>query len=209
MNKSVPIKWILPAMLAGALGGCLNTRPSADSRQFYVLESGPASDKALSIEEVDSIVGLKPVRLPAYLRDPRIVVRKSQTEISHSEVIRWGEPLDLGLQRVICSNLDAALEDSVVIKAPWRREGVGYQINIRFNRCEVDTSGQVTTDAEWLCSKIDDPSKAFFGQGNITRTGPPPTDDPGGAIATLSKTIHELSLQIAESVRACINGTEI
>ena len=172
MNKSAPIKWILPVMLAGALGGCLNTSPVADSRQFYVLESGPASYETISIEEVDSIVGLKPIRLPAYLRDPRVVVRKSETEIGQSEVFRWGEPLGLGLQRVIRSNLDAALVDSVVIQAPWRREGVGYQINIRFNRCEVDTSGQVTTDAEWLCSNIDDPSKAVFGQGNISRTGP-------------------------------------
>jgi uncharacterized lipoprotein YmbA len=208
MNLSAPIKWTLPVMLAGALGGCLNTSPVTDSRRFFVLEPGPASYRSILAEAADTIVGLKPIMVPAYLRDTRIVVRQSETEIDYSEVIRWGEPLGLGLERVIRGNLDAALEDSIVIQAPWRREGVGYQVNVRFHRCEVDTSGQVITDAEWLCSKIDDPSKTVFGQGTITKTGPRPADDPDGAVTTLSTTIHELSLQIAESARACIDGIE-
>lgn len=208
MNLSVLIKWTLPVMLAGALGGCLNTSPVTDSRRFFVLEPGPASNKSISAEATGTIVGLKPIMVPAYLRDTRIVVRQSETEIGYSEVIRWGEPLDLGLGRVIRGHLDAALEDSIVIEAPWRREGVGYQVNIRFHRCEVDTSGRVTTDAEWLCLRIDDPSKAVFGQATITRTGPRPGNDPDGAVSTLSTTIHELGLQIAESVRTCIDGIE-
>jgi len=208
MNTSAPIKWVLPVMLAGVLGGCLNTSPVADNRRFFVIEPGPSSFEQTAVTNIDHRLGIKPILVPAYLRDYRIVVRQSSTEIGYSETVRWGEPISLGLLRVIRGSLDTALEDVLVAGAPWQRGDVDFEVSIRFQRCEVDISGLMVIDAEWLCSKVDDPTTVVFGQDHIDKQGPRPSEDPSGAVTTLSEAVHELSLQIAETVRACINGAK-
>jgi len=195
-------------MLAGVLGGCLNTSPVADNRRFFVIEPGPSSFEQTTVTDIGHKLGIKPIVVPAYLRDYRIVVRQSSTEIGYSEIVRWGEPIGLGLLRVIRGSLDTALEDALVVGAPWQRGDVDFDVSIRFQRCEVDTSGLVVIDAEWLCSKVDDSTTAVFGQNHIENQGPRPAEDPSGAVTALSKGVHELSLQIAETVRTCIEGAE-
>lgn len=208
MNTYVPHKWLLPVILAGALGGCLNTSPVADTRRFFVVEPGPSSYEQTTVTDIDHRLGIKPILVPAYLRDYRIVVRKSNTEIGYSETVRWGEPITLGLQRVIRDRLDTALEDVLVTRAPWQRGDVDFEVSIRFHRCEVDTSGLMVIDAEWLCSKVDDSAGAVFGQDHIENQGPRPFEDPGGAVTALSEAVHELSIQISKTARTCIDGTE-
>jgi len=139
MNMSAPIKWLLPVILASVSGGCLNTSPVADTRRFFVIESGPTSFEQTTIADIGHRLGLKPILLPAYLRDHRIVIRQSSTEVAYSEMVRWGEPITLGLQRVIRGNLDDALEDVLVVKAPWRRGEVDFEVSVRFQSCEVNS----------------------------------------------------------------------
>jgi len=208
MNTSAPIKWLLPVMLTGALGGCLNTSPVTDTRQFFVIESGPSPDSQIAAADIDHIVGLLPIQVPSYLRDNRIVVRKSETEITYSEVVRWGEPLGSGLQRVIRSDVDIAIGNIEVIASPWQRGDADFELIVRFHQCEVDSSGLAIADAEWHCSKADDPTTSIFGRGHIEKPGPAPQEDPAGAVTTFSAAIHELSLQIANTVRTCIDGTK-
>ena len=202
------LKSLIPVLLAGALGGCLNTSPVADSRRFFVIEPGLSSQGPGSTQEPVAVVGIKPVILPAYLRDNRIVVRKSANEIKYSETIRWGEPLDQGLMRAMRSNLDGALKNCLVIQAPWSLGDVDFEVSIRFRTCELDADGLATVDAEWICSSAKGPESPTYGQVHLEKTGPIPSSDPDGAVGILSKAVHELSLQIADTVRTCIDGAK-
>ena len=202
------LKILIPGLFAGALGGCLNTSPVSDSRRFFVIEPGLPSELQDSTRDVVAVVGIKPIILPAYLKDNRIVVRKSATEIKYSETIQWGEPLGQGLMRTTRTNLDGALKDCRVIQAPWSRGDVNFEISIRFRACEVDADGRATVDAEWSCSNAKGPEIPVYGQAHLEKTGPTLSIDPEGAVGTLSKAVHELSLQIVDTVRTCIDGTE-
>lgn len=201
-------KSLIPLLFAGVLGGCLNTTPATDSRRFFVIEPGPSPQREDSSLDVVAVVGIMPVIIPAYLRDNRIVVRQSATEIRYSEMIRWGEPLGQGLMRAMRSNLDGALEDCLVIQAPWSRGEVDFEVSIRFRACEIDTDGLATVDAEWICSNVRDPDNPIFGQAHLEKKGSMPSSDPEGAVGILSKAIHELSLQISDTVRTCIVGAK-
>jgi uncharacterized lipoprotein YmbA len=199
------LKSLVSFLIAGALGGCLNTSPVGDSRRFFVIEPGPVPQAQDSARDVVAVVGIKPVILPAYLRDKRIVVRSSATEIEYSETIRWGEPLDQGLMRATRSILDGTLENGLVILAPWSRGDVNFEVSIRFRACEVAADGMATVDAKWFCSDVKNPGSPVYGQARLEKTGPMPSSDPEGAISILSKAIHELSFQIADTVQTCID----
>ena len=65
------------------------------------------------------LVGVLPVFLPGYLDRPQVVTWTGPGELRIDEFLRWAEPLDAGVARVLGESLGTLLPSHRVIRAPW------------------------------------------------------------------------------------------
>ena len=97
--RALSLVFLLAAAAAGA--GCsLLPAPRPDPTRFFLL-AAEAGDGA----PARGAFVLRPVELPAYLRQPALVVRRGGNEVTFREAARWGEPLEQGVARVLGENL--------------------------------------------------------------------------------------------------------
>jgi uncharacterized lipoprotein YmbA len=79
------------------------------------------------------------------------VVRRGDNEIEFREFARWGEPLELGLARVVREELLATGVASAVFSSSFRHEHSerDYNLTIRVIACEGEATGNVVFRAIW------------------------------------------------------------
>jgi uncharacterized protein len=107
--------------------GCGLSR-NAPAQQHYVLGGGSepyiAAPAGESADSADAVIGLRPLRLAAYLETPFIVIRRAPHRVELSEFHRWGEELERGISRALGGHLAAGAPSWRVELAPW---GLGVQ----------------------------------------------------------------------------------
>jgi len=152
MNARAAFSACLLSAVSGLvlLSGCsLLPEPKPDPTRFYVLSTstdggGPAAAGAPSVH-------LKPIDLANYLRARPLIVRRGNNEIEFREFARWGEPLELGIGRVLREELLARGAASAVSAAGVRRDAapVDFQLAVRVLACEGAASGAVDFRSVW------------------------------------------------------------
>lgn len=133
-----------------ATAGCqLIPEARSDPTKFYVL-STPTTTAAPPRAD-GPVVHLKPIDLASYLRSRAIVVRRGNNEIEFREFARWGEPLELGLARVLREELLATGAANAVFSSNFRHEHGerDYNLTVRVVACEGEASGAVVFRAIW------------------------------------------------------------
>ena len=147
-----PRKKNFPGLGFAALGfllvaGC-NIIPEAqiDPTRFYVL-STPAAAAAPAVH-------LRPVALASYIKSKPMIVRRGDNEIEFREYARWGEPLELGIGRVLREELLARGAASAVLASGMRAVDVDYdyELTVRVLECEGSVTGTVLFRAVWELS---------------------------------------------------------
>lgn len=136
---------VLSALGAGLLfaGGCISVpipQAEKDPTRYYVLGGGGAPVAALPADA--PAVHLRPVEVASYLRAKPVVVRRGDHEIEFREFARWGEPLDVGVGRVLREELAAR----------GVRAGAaagGRALAVRVLACEGAADGTVIFRAVW------------------------------------------------------------
>ena len=94
---------LIPTIAGWAMAGCsLWPEAQTDPTRFYVLSTGAAAPTAQSGAPT---VQLRSVELASYLRARPVIVRRGNNEIEFREFARWGEPLELGIGRVLREEL--------------------------------------------------------------------------------------------------------
>jgi uncharacterized protein len=191
----------LTLMLALGGSGCFGLRPARDTTRHLLL-SAPVTDAPPSSAEgrTNLVVGLAPVRLPAYLETPWVALRVNDNEIRYSTVQRWGERLDQGVRRVLGVQLGRQLAPGRVETRAWAPDQVSLELTVILQHCESATDGRVVVEGEW---RIGRPSAAETRQGGAHRVelqGPPPEQDAAGAAAALSRALAEFATQIAATI---------
>lgn len=128
---------------AGAGAGCtLVPEARPDPSRHYVLAAaaGPVAPARATLL-------LRPVEIPAYLRQPALVVRRGEHEVALREAARWGEPLEQGLARVLGENLRRlGLEPAAAAGA---RAGDLPALSVRVLACEGTAAGGIAFRAVW------------------------------------------------------------
>lgn len=185
--------------LAPAFSGCLNLKPVADTGRYFLLTPLSGAPSALCARPA---VGIGRVEIPDYLRSKGIALRKSTNEIQYSDTLRWAEPLDKGIQRVIGANLSSLLGATNVSLSLWRRSDVQVEVYVAVLRLESDEHGQAVLEARWRVTRPGADIVLRAETSRITRQGPSFAENPDGATATLSQAIADLSHEIAEAVHA-------
>lgn len=102
------------------LPGCVNLKPVESTTRFYVLGAREHTDAPSLANKSSGIsVGLRRLRLAAYLDTPYIVLRHGANEVSFSENHRWGEDLEKAISRTVESHLATHEAIQRVDAAPW------------------------------------------------------------------------------------------
>jgi uncharacterized lipoprotein YmbA len=104
------------------------------------------------------VVHLREIELASYLRTRPIIVRRGENEIEFREFALWGEPLDLGLARVLREELLARGAASDVVTSSIRRtqetEAANRDLFVRVLACEGGAGGSVAFRAVWELKSV-------------------------------------------------------
>lgn len=149
------VAWMRAAGVSAALalGGCLSVpipQAEADPARFYVLSTTGAA-APVSPPEGAPGVHLQSVEVASYLRSRPMIVRRGNNEIQFREFARWGEPLELGVERVLREELLARGAASHVVTGGLRPPNMrfDYTASVRVLACEGGADGSVLFRAAW------------------------------------------------------------
>ena len=187
------------------LTGCFGfLKPVESTTRHFVLTPLPLEKEARVPGALG--VGLSQVRVPPYLFDTSLAVRKGTNEITYLTSVLWAERLDNGLQRVLAANLSTLLSSDQVRLSAWRSDEVSAEVHVSIQQFDVDTRGQGVLVAWWRILSPGGEKTLKTGETHLTRAGPSPETGPGGAVATLSELVADFSRQLAEAVKEVSGG---
>jgi uncharacterized protein len=179
--------------------------PQKDVSKFYLLTptadtAAPTTAQATTQSTSDSFtLGLGPIKLPPYLDRPEIVTRAAPNRLELSKEDRWGESLQNGFTRAIERDL-AAQSGAAIIVFPWYNTmHIDMQVQIDVYRFETDAQGTATLSAKWTILDSSGKTVLYTVESNLTQPSKP--GDQTEAAAALSRTIGDLSSQIANMVQ--------
>lgn len=183
------------------LTGCFGfLKPAKATARHFVLTALPAADAA-TVPPGALAVGVGQVKLPAYLFETSLAIRRGANEIDYPALTLWGERLDTGIQRVVAANLAVLLPTDQVRLSSWRSEDVGAEVYVTIEQFDVDANGRAVLFAWWRVLTPGGDKTLKAGQTRLTREGPSPEANPAGAVATLSELVGELSRQLALTLK--------
>ena len=200
MKPRLTLSLGLVASVAGLLSlAACNIVPEAqsDPTRFYVLSTTASAGTQPTAKR--PAVHLRSVELASYIKAKPMIVRRGDNEIEFHEYARWGEPLELGIGRVLREELLARGAASVVLAAGLRAFNVeyDYELSVRVLACEGTAGGGVLFRAAWDLSTAGVAPKIAahgdFRAENLHWDG----KSEGSLAAQLSRAVSDLSGEIA------------
>ena len=183
------------ALALASLTGCnVLPEPKPDNTRHYVLES-PARDDVAPPANAPRI-GLRPVEVPAYLRQKTIVVRTGENELRYARDARWAEPLEAGLTRVLRDQLAAGAR-VVAYPFPGQVER-DYDLTVQVLNAEGTNDGIRFVAVFELLRLGDRP--ALVVRKEFRANGAAWKGDHGRLAAELSAAVAELAREILRAV---------
>jgi uncharacterized protein len=185
------------AMLSVGLTGCSFLKPAKSTTRYYVLTPVAATQSGSG----SLAVGLGQVKLPAYLFNTSLAVRKGTNEVEYLDSALWAERLDTGFQRVLAANLVIVLPTDQVRLSAWRSEDIAAEVYVTIEQFDVDASGRGVLVAQWRILAPGGEKILKAGGSRLTHQGPSPDAGASGAVATLSQLVADLSRQLAQALK--------
>lgn len=146
----IGMRWFYPALAAAALAGLAAC--GSTSLQFYMLtaDSGGASSESGPALAPGTVIGLGPIRLPAYLDRPQLVTALSAHQYRLDEHNRWAERLDENIARALTQSLAARLGVDQVVRYPWPvRQRLDFQLGFDILELHQTAAGRSVLSAQW------------------------------------------------------------
>lgn len=121
-----------------------------DPTRFFVLSAMMSSPPQAPASKAP-VVHLRQVELASYIKAKPIIVRRGDHEIEFREFARWGEPLELGIGRVLREDLVGRGAAGAVLTAGVRATEVDpdFTLVVRVLACEGGANGAVHFRAVW------------------------------------------------------------
>jgi uncharacterized lipoprotein YmbA len=185
------------AVLSIGLTGCSFLKPAKSTTRYYVLTPVAATQSGSG----SLAVGLGQVKLPAYLFNTSLAVRKGTNEVEYLPSDLWAERLDTGFQRVLALNLATLLPTDQVRLSAWRSEDVVAEVYVTVQQFDVDASGQGVLVAQWRVLAPGGEKILKAGSSHLTRRRQPTDASASGDVATLSELVADLSRQLTQALK--------
>ena len=139
------MRWLAGTLLlAMSAGGC-GSSPPVQYYDLQALETGSDAERHQSLR-----VGVGPLRTPEHLRRSQIVTRGADARVIVDDFHRWIEPLGNRIHDVLAQNLDALIDDAVVVAFPYTHiADLDYQVVGRISRFDADRDGTAVLQVQW------------------------------------------------------------
>jgi len=187
--------------LALVLSGCMSASNSPTPR-FYMLQAvdGNQVSKKTNIAS-DVVIGVGPVKIPEYQDRPQIVTQDEEKMLKFAQFDRWGEPLDLGMMRLIGENLAVMLPEAKFTLYPWNSSvPVKYQVVVEIIQLDSDLDKDMFLVAQWLVIDVKNAKTMIIKRSEFRQSIVP--QNYSGLVKALSMTCASLSSEIAETLAA-------
>jgi hypothetical protein len=201
---------VVLGLLVAALG-CVSLKRTPEARFFALRaladppaapapgERGTEGGVAPGARPAGGLVGVLPVGLPGPLDRPQLVSFVGPGELRIDEFLRWAEPLDAGVARVLAENLSTLLPEARVVRWPWpARAPLRCRVRVDIARFGSQPEGAVDLEARvaLLPGGHERPllTRRFAGR----RAAAP--GDPARDVEAMSGLLLELSREVAAAV---------
>ena len=143
-----PVLQCLAVALAAGIG-C--SRPTAEV--FHTLGPTPPEAANPALPRATIALEVMPVRLPASLQRPQLMVETGPGVLSLLESHRWGNGLDKDMQRVLVENLARLTGSQTVVAYPYgEKVGATHRLEVDVHRLGGKPGGTLTLQATWMVS---------------------------------------------------------
>ena len=198
----------LAGICAASLAGCSYMAkailaPQKDISKFYLLtptaDTGAPATGSTQSTNGSFTIGLGPINLPKYLDRPEVVTRAAPNRLELSKEDRWGESIQNGFTRAMERDLAAQTGVAIVVFPWYSTVHIDMQVQIDVYRFEKDSQGTATLSAKWTILDSTGKNILYTVESNLTQPSKP--GDNTEAAAALSRTIGDLSAQIANMLQ--------
>jgi uncharacterized lipoprotein YmbA len=178
------------ALVAMAMTGC----GRSPSPKLYTLDSVAVSD-AGPLVRYAIVVG--PVRVPASVDRPEMVMQVGPNRVTVDEFNRWAAPLGQSIARTVAGDLTTLLGTPEVATAPLANFDAAYRVTIEVQRFDSVPGEQALLDAVWVVRA----------KGGGTRSGRTVASEPvldasiDALAAAHSRALATLSGDVAAAIR--------
>ena len=185
--------------LALALSGCISV-PNSPTPRFYVLQAVDENQVSKKINIAsDVLIGVGPVKIPEYQDRPQIVTQDKEKMLKFAQFDRWGEPLDLGMTRLIRENLAVMLPEAKFTLYPWNSSvPVKYQVVVEIVQLDSDLDKDLFIVAQWLVIDVQNTKTIIIKRSEFRQSIVP--QNYSGLAKTLGMACASLSSEIAEAL---------
>lgn len=151
------------------LGAC-----SKSPMNYYILESPMLTPKdGTHVASFDSlnpegpVLAISPVIIPRYLDRPQIVSLSNGINLEFSDTHRWGEDLNIGIERILIESISTHFASVSGIAKSIRLGGLyDYSLFVEVLHFEGERGGKITFDATWILYK----KRQIIEQGVFSQT---------------------------------------
>lgn len=200
MRAKLPVTVALVALAAHA--GCVSLKRTSEAR-FFALRPVAEAPPDPAGESTASVVGVLPVFLPDHLARPQIVAWSGPGEVRIDEFLRWAEPLDSGVLRVVAEDLETLLPSHRVIKAPWPASTpLRCRVRLELVHFGPQPGGGVELSGRFVLLPERGERALVSRTVDLRRNPVAGSSDPGGAVEAMSSLLSDLAGQIASAITA-------
>jgi hypothetical protein len=201
MNRFRPVGVILLAF-SYLMAGCTFIGGTQQPTKNYVLNSLYSEEietqVVADLKDIGILVG--PIRMALYLDRSDIVIRDSQNQIRLAEFSQWAGPLQENFSRVLAENLSVLLAtDSVGIFPGTRAMLFDFNVTVNVTRFDGIPGEKADLRARW--GILDKNRKKMLFENHSVLSQPTKDDSMEALIAAESRTLADLSLEIAEAIK--------
>ena len=204
MNRFRPVGVILLAFSC-PMTACTFIGGTQQPTKNYVLNSLYSEEietnTVADLKDIGILVG--PIRMALYLDRSDIVIRDSQNQIRLAEFSQWAGPLQENFSRVLAENLSVLLTtDSVGIFPGTRAMLFDYNVTVNVTRFDGIPGEKADLRARW--GILDKSRKKMLFENHSVLTHHTKDDSLEALIAAESRTLSDLSREIAEAIKVLV-----
>jgi len=188
------LRTLAAAALCATIAGCFS--PHTLATRHFILTPVPEITSATS----GIRLGVGAVKMPDYLLNDSLAVRKGTGEIGYLEGDLWAERLDKGFARVLAADLSAMIPTDQVRLGAWQADEVTLEIHVTVEQFDVDQGGTGTLAAWWRITAPGGVKVLKSGETRLTKAGKSPASDSQNIVATLSELTATFNQMLAEKV---------
>lgn len=180
--------------------GCTATTEKA---RFYKLNSLTSPESTANAQGTGGSVaiGIGPIKFPDHLDRPEIVTRTSGNALQLAEFHRWAGSLEKDFSRILAENLSVLLSTDYIFIFPFTQAAtIDYRVTVEVVRFDGELGKNAVLTARWtVVEEAEKKELKSVRRSNITK--PAEGKSYEAMVAALSRTVEQLSQEIAETIR--------